>query len=128
MDLLGDFGGFNDAIVFIVSTLFASYGARMYEDSIAKRLKITPKKKFRANHDAQIEAFRTKISDSQNDMLSLNQKDLQTLHSIIKTSTEKLKIPFIKALCYMKLCCRKDRHIKAREKTIERFEKCLDIS
>ena len=36
MDLLGDFGGFNDAIVFIVSTVFASYSARMYEASISK--------------------------------------------------------------------------------------------
>ena len=52
MDLLGDFGGFNDAIVFIVGTLFASYSARMYEDSIAKRLRITPKKRFRATSDA----------------------------------------------------------------------------
>ena len=52
MDLLGDFGGFNDAIVFIVSSVFASYGARMYEDSIAKRLKIKPKKKLRATLDA----------------------------------------------------------------------------
>ena len=52
MDLLGDFGGFNDAIVFIVSTIFASYSARMYEDSIAKRLKITPRKKFKATYDA----------------------------------------------------------------------------
>ena len=35
MDLLGDFGGFNDAIVLIISTFFASYSARMFEDSIA---------------------------------------------------------------------------------------------
>ena len=27
MDLLGDFGGFNDAIIFIVSTIFAGYSA-----------------------------------------------------------------------------------------------------
>ena len=30
LDLLGDFGGFNDAIIFIVSTIFASYSAAMY--------------------------------------------------------------------------------------------------
>ena len=47
MDLLGDFGGFNDAIVFIVSTIFAGYGARMYEASIAKKLKITSRKRLK---------------------------------------------------------------------------------
>ena len=35
MDLLGDFGGFNDAIIFIVSTVLAGYSARMYEANIA---------------------------------------------------------------------------------------------
>ena len=35
LNLLGDFGGFNDAIIFIVSTIFASYSASMYEASVA---------------------------------------------------------------------------------------------
>ena len=43
MDLLGDFGGFNDAIIFIVSTIFAGYSARMYEATIATTLDHTKK-------------------------------------------------------------------------------------
>ena len=39
MDILGDFGGFNGSITFIVSTIFASYSAQMYETSIASELK-----------------------------------------------------------------------------------------
>ena len=45
MDLLGDFGGFNDAIKLIVSTIFAGYSARMYEATIATSLDHTKRKK-----------------------------------------------------------------------------------
>ena len=39
MDILGDFGGFNGSITFIVSTIFASYSAHMFETSIASQVK-----------------------------------------------------------------------------------------
>ena len=35
MNLLGDFGGFNDAIIFIIGTFLSAYSARMFESSIA---------------------------------------------------------------------------------------------
>ena len=66
MDFLGDFGGFYDAIIFIVSTVFAGYSARMYEANIATSLDHAKKKKYRSNFQAKIEAFRTKIASSEN--------------------------------------------------------------
>ena len=50
MDLLGDFGGFNDAIIFIVSTVFATYSARMFEASIATTLNNATRKKFKSTY------------------------------------------------------------------------------
>ena len=66
MDLLGDFGGFNDAIIFIISTVFAGYSARMYEANIATSLDHVKKKKYRNNFQTKIEAFRMKIASSEN--------------------------------------------------------------
>ena len=50
MDVLGDFGGFNGSITFIVSTIFAGYSASMYEASIASQLNIEQTKNLRHSH------------------------------------------------------------------------------
>ena len=65
MDLLGDFGGFNDAIIFIVCTLFTGYSARMYEATIATTLDHAKIKKYRSAIQTKIEAFRTKIASTE---------------------------------------------------------------
>ena len=65
MDLLGDFGGFNDAIIFLVSTLFARYSAQMFEASIAATLNNATRKKFNSSYEAKIDAFRSKVSRSE---------------------------------------------------------------
>ena len=62
MDLLGDFGGFNDAIIFIVSTIFASYGASMYEASIASQINTASTKKLNHSHKAKIKNLEDKIN------------------------------------------------------------------
>ena len=38
LSLLGDFGGFNDAIVFLISILMSSYSAKMYAAQITAEL------------------------------------------------------------------------------------------
>ena len=38
LDILGDFGGFNDAIVFLVSSVMGFYSARMYAAQITAEL------------------------------------------------------------------------------------------
>ena len=65
MDLLGDFGGFNDAIIFIVSTLFAGYSARMFEASISTKLDNATRKKFKYSYEAKIDELRTKVNRSE---------------------------------------------------------------
>ena len=35
LNLLGDFGGFNDAMFFIFGTLLTAYSAKMFESSLA---------------------------------------------------------------------------------------------
>ena len=58
MDLLGDFGGFNDAIILIVSTVLAKYSARMYEANIATNLDHAKRKKYKHSFMTKIEAFK----------------------------------------------------------------------
>ena len=74
MDLLGDFGGFNDAIIFILSTIFAGYSSRMFEASIATTLSNSTSKKFNSSYYAKVDAFRTKLIRSESQ--SLDQNDL----------------------------------------------------
>ena len=76
MDLLGDFGGFNDAIIFIVSTVFASYSASMFEATIASSLDHIKRKRQKPTFQTKIEAFRTKIASSADYNLSLDRQDL----------------------------------------------------
>ena len=38
LTLLGDFGGFNDAIVFLISIFMSSYSAKMYAAQITSEL------------------------------------------------------------------------------------------
>ena len=38
LDILGDFGGFNDAIVFLVSSVMGIYSAKMYAAQISAEL------------------------------------------------------------------------------------------
>ena len=38
LTLLGDFGGFNDAIVFLISLFMSSYSAKMYAAHITSEL------------------------------------------------------------------------------------------
>lgn len=38
LDVLGDFGGFNDAIVFLISSVMGIYSAKMYAAQISSEL------------------------------------------------------------------------------------------
>ena len=44
LTLLGDYGGFNGAIVFLLSFLMTSYSANLYESAIAGELKYQQRK------------------------------------------------------------------------------------
>ena len=56
--LLGDFGGFNDALIFLVGNFTALYGSRMFSASIASTLPIEKRKK---RHQEKEERLREKI-------------------------------------------------------------------
>ena len=122
MDLLSDFGGFNDALFFIVSTLISAFSARMYESSLSSE--IWNQTKSLKKQD-KINNLRSKIVSQEN--FELNQSNYATLQRVIEHGSEQLKIPMWKMLCYFKLCCRKDGKYRAMRRTVDQFEDCLDI-
>lgn len=46
MALLGDFGGFNDALILILGTLMAVYSSKMYQSAIASELPYSPRRQL----------------------------------------------------------------------------------
>ena len=112
MDLLGDFGGFNDALFFFGGLFLASYTSRIYSASIAAELPIKNNKKLKTSKKKEISELYHKIKSGET--RSLNTVDLQTINKSIEynSSGKKLKVPLLKVLCYFRMCCRKDPNLK----------------
>ena len=47
MNLLGDFGGFNDAIIFLVGSVLAFYASSMFAASISSEIPVIRRQKTR---------------------------------------------------------------------------------
>ena len=64
MELLGDFGGFNDALFMLVGLVSSFYGAQMYQAAIARELKYQNKKQNKKKMlDPRVEHFVAKVND-----------------------------------------------------------------
>ena len=64
MNLLGDFGGFNDAIIMIIGFVMSYYSARMFFADIATGASYATKMKAGETHD-QISNLKDKISSEE---------------------------------------------------------------
>lgn len=103
---LGDFGGFNDAIVFLISSFMGVYSAKMYVAQIAAETPVF-KKRSKASQES-VSRLRDKMSRGER----LGGTDMTTLQDYLVKGTEKLKTPFWTALCFSNLCYRRDRHLR----------------
>ena len=112
MDVLGDFGGFNDALFFFGSLSLASYSSKIYQASIAAELPTKSSKKLKKVKKKEINELYRKINSE--DFISLNTEDIKTLKKSIENNNpiQKLQIPLLKVLCYFRICCRKDPYLR----------------
>ena len=120
MNLLGDFGGFNDATIMIVGFIMSYYSARMFLAEIASGI---PYSRVGENHD-QISSLKDKIQSE--DAKPLDKADLETFGSAVN-QLEYLKTPFYKALFYFDCICRRDRHKRVQKAIDVQLEDSLDI-
>ena len=105
--LLGDFGGFNDALIFLVGNFTALYGSRMFSASIASTL---PTEKRENRHQENEEILLGKI-DNDTEFV-LQREDIKVIKKSIKATKVYEETPFWKALCYMRYFCKKDEHMR----------------
>ena len=62
MDLLGDFGGFNDALFFFGTLLFTAYSSKMFMASIATELPSHQSNQLRSATKAKIKKLYRDVS------------------------------------------------------------------
>ena len=75
-DLLGDFGGFNDAIYFLLSLPMGMYSSSMYTKHIASLINVTkkPKKKSKHNKASNLQKKLHHVNDLNSQDLDDNDK------------------------------------------------------
>ena len=104
MALLGDFGGFNDGIVFIPAILMSIYSNKMYLMSLFALL---PVKRI----------GNSKIRDEMNDRCSDDQPAFQLTQvdtEFLSEESKRMKLQknsWCKNLCYTEFICKKDRSV-----------------
>ena len=120
MAVLGDFGGFNDGIVFIPAILMSIYSNKMYLMSLFALLPVK-------------RVGNSKIRDEMNDRCSDAQPTFQLTHvdtELLSEESKQMNLKknsWCKNLCYTRFFCKRDRGVLLQEKAIEHFEDQLDI-
>ena len=109
LSLLGDFGGFTDALVLIISLFTSFYSARMFNAAIAEELPYSTSN-FLNKSPLQIEKLKAKAVGKQ----ELQQADLDFLYKAIGVTKKRLKVSFLKTLCFTSLFCKRDKEIRAQ--------------
>ena len=122
LTLLGDYGGFNGAVVFLLSFLMTTYSANMYEAAVASGLKYQTK--IKRDNAYSNHSLRAKL-DRQSSF-ALDKDDLCQVDKALR-SVKRLKASFWKALCNIKLFCGKDKDVQAMHSGFDTFDGCLDI-
>ena len=106
MDALGDFGGFNDALFLIFGSISLVYSSRIFKASIAGELSYVSKDVKNNEISSIVEKMSSENSPA------LDQEDLFKLNKWMKQGISKLKVSFYYALCFTKICCRKNRKFR----------------
>lgn len=130
LSLLGDFGGFTDALSLILGTLTSIYSAKMYQAAIASELpaeSVNSRRFFHASSEATREDYR-QLCRSINLGNQLSRSDLSLIHKAISWTSQRLKAPsFYKQLCWVGLLCRKDKRVRMQRQLSGVFEASLDV-
>ena len=125
LDLLGDVGGFNDAVTIFFVFVMAKYTETMFEGRLVKGTKVEEiQKKHRKNTGAgHLRGMQEKLKANFN--VQLNRLELKDLILQFR-HIRQLKVPVFAYLCC--LCClKKSSKRKLQSKVLDKFEKHLDI-
>ena len=120
MEALGDFGGFNDGIIFIPAILMQIYSQKMYLQHLFKLLPIK-----RAKNPSDRKKIRERFSQDS----SLNELSKEDAEMLAEESG-RLQLSmthWLLNLCFVKCLCRKAYRMRLQERAIEQFENSLDI-
>ena len=88
LTLLGDFGGFNDAIVYLISIFMSVYSAKMYAAHITSELPLLGEPSTASIRDIR------RLQDKARRGESLNRSDMETLSEYLSKASTKEKTPF----------------------------------
>lgn len=123
-NLLEDFGGFIGSLIMLCNLFVSSYSQLVYENSISRELTLQTST-FSAQSKSKSNAFVQKFQRADP---KVDSSDIATLSSVFKKTQAVSKVSFWKTLfCFRALCCKKDRQMRLRERTITVFENSLDI-
>ena len=107
MALLGDFGGFNDGVLFLPAILMAFYNSKMFYSDTATLLPIKHRHKARAGMTSTEERFASEDSLGAN----LIQDDVDNISSEAKVAQVKTN-SWIKSLCCCFMICKRNRRLR----------------
>lgn len=126
LDLVGDMGGFSDAIFILAGILVKQYNSALFQASISEQIPVSTKYKGDAK-----EMYSLKAKVARGEEVKLSAAGCQDLEN-------QLKLNYLDALGFLSimvgfcglLCCRKSRAgLKYRQmnSASEKFERSLDI-
>ena len=124
LDLLGDFGGFNDAILFLFSLPMGFYASSMYSLDIAGLFKPQNMRQKKQGETVLLKELSSK--DRSSDKLHENEKAL-IFGSMLTGAADSVRLTFFKALCYCKWLCKRNRELRIQNAANERFDEALDV-
>ena len=103
LDLLGDFGGFNDAVYFLLSIPMGIYSSSMYSKHIASSFRL----------QSQPDSERSSRSGSIENRISSQEASQKSLINELKRdrSKDSIHLSFIKALFYCNCLCKRDKKL-----------------
>ena len=126
LTLIGDIGGFQGAIFMIPAFLMSFYTPKMFEASLLSEITVKkPKKQGKRSKNRRRDEppLEERLVNGQGILNSDDVADLIHEMALVK----KVMTGFWETLCHVKRCCGKNRRVKLREKTAEKYQEHLDI-
>ena len=126
LQLLGDFGGFNDAIYFLLSLPMGAYSSAMYSRHVASFFKSRSNRKGKKSRESDDAVSKICTNRRPQPTLSLDEKS-KIFSSMVASAEQNIRIAFFKALCYFTWLCRRDKQLKAKQASNRQFDRALDV-
>ena len=125
--LLGDFGGFNGAIIMFPALLMSFYTPRMYAAAVAHDTPVRePRSRNSKQKQHQLTAQTNIALESAHSPTGLNEGAVGSLIKQARNITRP-KISFAQLMCFTTCICNKGKTKRLIDKINDRFEEQLDV-